>query len=252
MSYYNDLRRQNIWRFIKPMFNDGNAIWDRENKMKVRILTQPAWISPWHYADVKPENKFDPPQYCYVWKDRLYKYVFRPLCVPSHCHHCWKIVASPENVQQLFHIDELQEQMGYESKCGGELRGTTARCWGAYWYARSLHEGRDCYREVRSRMDDDPILRPVKLILKRGCTEYEVDKVQGGTDKWFITPDQEHLEKLFYDLVLFDEPYDQQPEVIIDIKQQWIEHAAAMGDPTADIYNDGKPIIAPVKTYHEE
>jgi len=252
LSYYNELRRQNIFRYVKRMFVDGLAVWDKDNQKKVRLLTQPAYLSPWHYTAVKDEHRFDPPMYCYIWKDRLYKYVFRPLCVPSHCHHCWKVVASIENVQQLFEVDELMAHLGYESKCGGELRGSTPRTWGAYWYTRSIEEGRARHREVKGLMAQNEILKDVEVILKRGCTEYEVDKVQGGTDKWRITPDQEHLEKLFYDLVLFDEPFTQQPEVIVDIKQQWIDHAAALGDPTAELFNDGKPIIQPIKTYHED
>jgi len=257
MAFYQDIKEMNVYRHIKPLVARGSLGWN-EAKTKLKTNMIPELIAPWHHIRESAGNEMMPANQCSVWKDILFNYIIKALpkeqqFVPSHCHECYKVVVKPRNVYELFALDGLMVRLGYTSKCGIELRDTTFRNYGGYFYTRSLEAGRARYQEVKALLADHPALKETPLILKRGCTEYEVAEVQGGTDKWEVTPQQKAIESLFYALIENEEWDWSQPDfVVADTYQAWVERAFHLGDGSYTEFTDGMPLYPEYKTYEEE
>ena len=170
--------------------------------------------------------------------------------IPSMCMKCWKIVVMPKTIVQLFDLHDLMEELDYESKCGIERREFVPRNYGGYFYTESKDEGMARYREVREIVSDT-ISPDVNVILKRYCTEFELQK---GPSKAYNQPkDTAHWEKLYFDLFEKGSDYATQPPHLKNhIKRTWIEWAWASGDMTVKTLNNGDPLYTPSDTYHQE
>jgi len=146
-------------------------------------------------------------------------------------------------------LHDLQVELGFEGKCGIESRPWVAKLYGGYFYTDSIDVGRIRYKTVRKAVDER-ISPDVGVLLKRACTEFEMAK--GPSDQWQYTESDEHWEKMVrerFDIGFQDTP---QPDYVqLHIMLTWMEKAWAAGDMTVMEFNDGKPLMNPYVTYHD-
>lgn len=213
-----------------------------------------AWDVPWHYVVQKGILN------CQLWSKVMFGQIFKKLpkeitggkqWVPIGCQSCWKVVARPKTLKQLFATVDLQKRLGHHAKCGIEHRAHVFGLYGAYWYNRSQEQGLECYRMVRTAVDADPYLGPdVDVILKRGCTEMEL--TAGRSDEYEITDAQRYVEALIEECVNTDIVNRSQPPWAVDyVHARWIEYAYQWGDKTAlEFLSPERPLYTPLVTYH--
>jgi hypothetical protein len=172
--------------------------------------------------------------------------------IPSPCLNCYKVVARPRTVVDLFKVLDIQETrlQEYFCKCGVETRPTVKYPYGAYWYLDSASDGIINHRiiktELHRRVDPD-----MEVILKRGCTEFE--QRFGPSDAWQPNPDEARWQ------ALIDQYFDlsnwtfNQPDVVKQfVKRRWIELAAFQKqDFTYLELTAGAPFHSECVTYHE-
>jgi len=205
--------------------------------------------APWVYVQHDPTLRCD-----------LYHRVFYNLLdhIHSRCRECWKVVARPQTVTQLFDLYELQRELGVPCKCGLEKRTTVCGLYGGYFYCRSKEQGLERYEQVRDLVDRH--LSPdVPVILKRYCTEFELGgmggiKGQGPSDK---TPDATPAEIEFEKYVEAHFPPvgggNPMPDhLIASVMARWIHHAFENGDLTYLEFTGGKKLTPDYVTYHNE
>ena len=228
-----------IIRKLHPI-TQGDWYWDfTTDKLTPKFPPHPS-PTIWRYG---PELEFS----CTLWKEIMFERVLEKKAVPSHCHGCYKVIAKPRTLAELVAIEAFQQTtIGFgRSKCGLEMRTYTPRLYGAYWYCDGLDDGYIMLSRVRS------IFHNIPAILKRGCTEYEMEV--GPSDKWKITPEQLKLEALTTLHVDFD-PYDkpdvvQSPPFVEDLHWTWIKWAYQNGDTTYLQFTNGKPLFPEYVSY---
>ena len=113
--------------------------------------------------------------------------------------------------------------------------------------------GQECHRVVEKAVH--ALISPdIEVILKRGCTEFEIK--YGDSDKWDKVPEQDKYEQKFEELFVQD---CQTPDVIPDyivasIKRKWLHFAAQAKPPdlTYKKFTGGKPLVQECNyvTYH--
>jgi len=241
MALYDKLTSIDI---ITPIQNDYKIRYTKDCEPVV-LLESVYVATPWlHHRKVADRQ-------CAVWHIYFKKYGI----IPQGCRQCWKVVMKIKTLQGLFDVNEKQAMSDYNCKCGLETRPMTGGIGGyrAFWYApmdKGLAGGRKMFRKVQM---DFP---GVKLILKRGCTEFE--NVYHPSDKW-----DEKAQELAWDMkeelinALFltqrtrpgGTPKVLQPSII----RKWIEwayeHHEATGDDSWSDYLEGPPMPNP-KTYN--
>lgn len=206
------------------------------------------WDAPWVYVQSDPCARCD-----------LYHRVFFNVLdhIHSYCRECWKVVVRPQTLVQLFDLYELERELGVPCKCGIELRDSVEGLYGGYFYTRSKEEGLERYKQVRKLVDE--YLSPdVPVILKRYCTEFELNgpirKGHGPSDK---TPNctkeeldmeqyiEAHFPKIGYN--------NKQPKhLIASVMKRWIHHAFSHGDMTYKEFTNGEKLTKDYVFYHNE
>ena len=152
--------------------------------------------------------------------DVLFEVVHRMQRVPIRCLSCFKMVLVPTSLRDVLVIEQFQAACEWPAKVGMEIRETVKRAWGAYWYTNSEAEGLERYEFVKSwaegALQDD-----WKILLKRGCTEYE--QSVGRSDRWEEQPGQREIEDAIHDVVRPPyPPTEPQPEnVKANIRENW-------------------------------
>ncbi|MEA3427700.1 MAG: hypothetical protein U9Q84_00475 [Thermodesulfobacteriota bacterium] len=169
--------------------------------------------------------------------------------VPPRCMECWKVVAKPRTIKELFLLLEVEKSLNRASKCGIELRYYTPRLYGGYFYNNSLDEGRHCYEIVR-RAVDEHISKGVGVILKRGCTEYEL--ALGPSAAWHITDEQYRIDEKLESMVDTYTPNTegQTDACIAQVHTHWMEWAWKNQDPTVKEFIGDMPLYPETMTYH--
>ena len=236
MSYYEDISQRDVISKLTPLLDNGTFYLRDDGKLtrQSRLSHNTPWI---HHKQARNRN-------CTLYHTLHSHFGF----IHSTCHECWKTVVRPRTLVELHSLMNIQKVLDLPSKCGIEKRETVCGLYGGYFYANSLAEGKAQYKCVRKTVDEISVDIPV--ILKRGCTEFEV----GGTpsDHWEISEDQKKMEYLVNDLVDQNVSKIPQPEHLKEsIFRTWIHWAYAAGDLTYLSYTDGKALFAPYKTYHE-
>jgi hypothetical protein len=211
---------------------------------KIALVTRASYTSPWVNAKVSGTRN------CARYQ-MIYHSVFR--FIHSRCLNCWKVVARPRNLTELFEVHQYQKELRRASKSGIETRGFVCGNYGSYWYNDSKEEGLDIKDMVKKDFPNIPV------ILKRGCTEFEM--AYGPSDRWGQTKQAQDLEK-FLDATLIEIGWDGTPKkmnsqnsphyVIEHTKRNWVEFAYDRGDQTYKNYTDGQIITAPILTYERE
>jgi hypothetical protein len=231
--------KYNILRSLNPAFKKG-MLYIRPEDHKIGMKTAVMWNTPWIHA-----GKDDPDRNCV-----LFHQIMLPHCnfIPSRCQECWKVVARPNTVSQLFKISALQHESDRDSKAGIELRSSVGGNYGAYWYNDSIEEGDECRQYVRGLCDKNG-MEDVKVFLKRGCTEFEHQ--YGSSIDWGVTEEALEIEQAMTDAIVIDDPGDRaQPDYLVEeIQMRWIEFAHERGDKTYLEFTDGKPLYPAYVTY---
>lgn len=259
-NVYDHLKAYDIIRILEPLLEGGNYYLRVEDgKAKIRYIGLPK-DTPW--VHVKHTTGFN----CGLWNQITFKSVVPNLpsnqkFVPRHCQQCWKVVVKPRTLQQLFNLLEVQKKLDLPSKCGIETRESVPGLYGGYFYNKNHDAGLRCYDKVKIAMlkneylaplinEVDEFKRTTRIILKRACTEFE--HLIGDSSKWGITPEQEFIEDMMDNYIVYENYSLVQPEHLVwNIKRRWIEFAWANGDPTYARYTGGKPLYPTYVTYHQ-
>ena len=245
-SYFGQITAQDVIEWCRPLF-ESRGYYLRDSDGKIVFEGRMAWDTPWHH--VKHAHGLD----CHLWHQVLFDIIFnrlgQPSWVPSQCHECWKVVARPKTLKQLFALLSVQTALDHPSKCGIETRETVHGLYGGYWYNRSFHEGLECYDMVRKAIDENEHLGPeVPVLYKRACTEYEMRA--GDSRKWKISDYQRHVEAVVNSVFTHDLIMRRQPEwAIARVHTRWIQWAFMNGDSTVFEYTGGKPLYPPYATF---
>jgi hypothetical protein len=184
---------------------------------------------------------------CDLWH-RVFFNIFR--IISTECQSCWKVVARPMTLSQLIEIELLQKKMKHPGKCGIETRSYIFGLYGAYFYCDSLNHGKSTYKKV-SKMISKMVSPEIPVMLKRGCTEFELHG--GSSVRWRVSKKQEQLERSLNKIFIKRLKNNRQSKRAIEkIHRKWIQWAYAHGDPSFREFTDGRDLYPAVKTYHEE
>lgn len=259
-SFYDHLKANDIILALEDLLTRaGWRLRKVDGKLHIKDV-QIARETPWIHQRHAPG--FD----CGLWHQVTFNFISSKLpegqrFVPRHCQSCWKVVVKPRTLQQLFNLLEIEKRLDRPSKCGIEPRPSVPGLYGGYFYNKSIEEGLACYDIVKQALAENewmaPLLdevdddgRTTRIILKRGCTEFE--HLIGDSANWKITPEQNAIEDIVDRWVVSDNQELKQPENLIwNIKRRWIEFAWQNGDPTYALYTGGKPLYPAYRTYHQ-
>lgn len=240
---YEAIKGKDIVDIFQPLLEKG---WYISNK--ISKLTYAAVIdcnTPWIY--INPMQDMN----C-TFNVNLYE---RARIVPRYCRDCFKVVIRPKTVAQLIRLYELMStefvKLGLYCKCGIEERNYVHGNYGGYQYSRGLRKGRECYEVVRFLVSAH-LGSDVGVILKRGCTEMELNL---GPSKEYVVPDwADELEDKIMEAVELPKENPPTPKFIADHTiRKWLEFAWDRGDKTCLEFSDGIPIFPnKIDTYHEE
>lgn len=233
---------------------------------------------PWIYTKGR-EN-----QNCHFWHKILFNHLYAQKKIPSPCLGCWKVVLMPRNLEELMATYIMQKHLNRPCKCGTEgARENTDRLYGGYFYNPTIEQGQECIDLVRKTMAETKIWNhslfgvpikahfydegetmpffagdvivegPPKVILKRGCTEFEQNV--GPSDKWDESVDEDQLEQeyLWKDSFVLDFPNMKQSDhQLAQVIQKWIHNAYQWGDQSYLQYTNFNRLYKPPVTYHDK
>jgi hypothetical protein len=170
--------------------------------------------------------------------------------IPPRCQECWKVTVTPNSFDELLKLEEVERELGHPSKCGMELRDYTPKFYGGYFYNNSFDEGRDCYKMVRDAVHEK-ISPDVSVILKRGCTEFEM--IKGPSNYWHTTRDEEIFCEELDALVDVGRGgvNDQSPLITTAVRLRWALWAHMNGDMSYRKHNNDLPLFPDYVKYHE-
>lgn len=250
MSFYSDVKKRNVIGKAGHLLDVGALLISAENR-RLELQTKVSWKTPWRH--IRQSDQVN----CSIWSGIVFEQIMMinlprsEWFVPSDCQDCFKVVARPESLKQLFAIESIQVEMDHYSKCGLDLRVDVFGHYGSYWYNRGLQDGIKCYKKVRSVIDNHADLGPgVSVILKRACTEYE--RALGASDKWTLTPANIEFENIIRERIETDvcKIYKQTDLEIDNIHEMWIRKASSWGDETVSEYLHGETLFPKYVTYH--
>ena len=163
--------------------------------------------------------------------------------IHPRCLECWKVVVTPETFKQLCQLEVLQKNMNVPSKCGIEMRDYTPKHYGGYFYTHSLEEGRERYEQVRKGVDEAiDGGKDLSVILKRGCTEYEM--IKGPSVYWHNTAEESKMLELIDAFVDLSRSNNRQSEMVKNsVRLKWALWAHSNGDFTYKELNNGKSLF---------
>lgn len=239
---YKEWQKLNVIERLEPLLGAAGYYVKRDNGRIGRTMSLGwAWQTPWLHMKQAHKKR------CGLDSHVIFQnYGF----ITQRCQECWKIVVAPRTLTELFKLKEIEDDLGLPAKCGIEVREHTPRMYGGYFYTCSLEEGRDVYQIVRKAISEG-ISPDVSVILKRGCTEMEMEV--GPSPFWVVTKENRELEEIIEERVedtsiSFCNPPDY---MVAHIKQSWAHWAYAHGDETYLEYTDGQPLYPETVKYHE-
>lgn len=239
INLYDHVCTQNLINICKPLINQGYYL-DMDGKLK--CASRVATDMPWVFCRQDDSRK------CNLWHGIFFN-VFGWL--PSPCLECWKVVVRPKSLKDLFELREVQRDMELSSKCGIEVRDSVHGLYGGYWYCDSIGHGKQVWAAVKKEVDSR-LSADTPVMLKRGCTEFELKFGDSANWEEHVNEQQIYMEKKLSCFIDTKERIEQ-PDVVKEaIYKKWIEYAHANGDSTYRLFTDNKPLYAPYRTYHDE
>jgi len=235
---YFDTGQRSLIKLLETAFKKG-MLYIRNDK-NIGMRTGYTWNTPWIHRGNPPT----PERNCILFHGVFLHYTN---IIPQKCQECWKVVARPRTVKELFQISNLQKTSVRSSKAGIEKRPSVNGNYGAYWYNDSISEGEECRQYVTELVSH--ISKDIPVFLKRGCTEFE--HKYGPSNEWGVSVENADLERLITDLIIIeDAEFVGQPWYVKNhVKSLWIEFAHERGDTTYLEFTDGKPLYPKYVTY---
>lgn len=232
-------------RIVRELINSGGFVIGSTGRLIGRSI-QGALDIPWIFFHNDGRKKF-----C-AWWNGVFCGKFS--IIPTNCRfNCWKTVFKPPTIKSVFECYDIMSATRLPGKIGVDRRDYTFGPYAGFVYADTLEEGREYYKITRNLLPDN-----VSVILKRGCTEMER---LIPSDKWDVVSTAElEYERQLHDLFEFTEyDFPQSDWHKAKIKEAWIRHAIAIGDPTAqetaEKYsgdpNIWKKLVVTAVTYHD-
>lgn len=239
---YQKLNKFDLIEYMMSVLDAGMYTVTSEGTIRRNAKNAIQYETPWHHVNPCPYKQCN---IDHQVKFNMFGYI------PPKCMECWKVVVAPRTVKELFQLVDVEKGLGRPSKCGIELRAYTSRPYGGYFYNNSLDEGRHCYELVRKAVDEH-ISKDVHVLLKRGCTEYEM--IAGNSLAWYMNDHAWQLEETIEAYVEDDaKNAGHQPAIVWrHVHKRWIEYAFKQGDQTYLEFTDGEPLYPPYQTYHEK
>lgn len=233
------------WFTIFFRLTQQGFIWDPDDgKMRQKGQLSLMNNTPWCHARSSADKK------CGLDHNIIYN---NWRIITPRCLECWKVVVAPRTFHQLMQLEKLQLSMNVDSKCGIELRDYTPRHYGGYFYTGSIDKGRARWKEVRDAVEAYEGLGPEvakTVILKRGCTEYEMSS--GPSNFWSMNKEQEQmLENIESFVDVRQSLFEQSTQLKRNIRMKWIIWAHSHGDFSYVDYNGGKKLYPGYVSYHE-
>ena len=232
MENYVDLLKEDWIQYFEEEMNLGKVKIDASGRFYgVQILSK---NNPWVFNKCLSVDK--PMNIC----NQAHDYFNRQMnFIHSYCHRCYKVVVMPTTVKQLFQLCDLQKEIDIPAKCGIEVRNYVPRLYGGYFYNRGVENGRDCYKRIK-KLVHEQISPDITVILKRGCTEFEMK--YGPSDQWKLVDGQEAREKRFAELYHEEiSPKVPNPEYLIAYKKRtWLHWASDHFDETVLEFTGGQ------------
>lgn len=240
MSYYAAISKHGILKVLTPLIKSGKYFLNANGQIDYRESL--IWDGPWLHAKTTKNYR------CLLWHEIMFLNFH---LLPSPCLNCYKVVVRPRTVAELFDLWLLQKRIDVPSKCGVEVRETVCGLYGGYFYNQGLEAGRERYEMVREEVSA-AISPEIPVILKRGCTEFEMKF--GDSSKYKEpTKNQLELEAELSAIFVDKQNWLVQPDHVIDhIQTKWLHYAYQNGDLTYLEFTDGKILFPKVRTYHEE
>lgn len=211
------------------------------------LTIRESWPNWW----IRFENAPHPP--CKFLFYFLFRLAYGRAAVPYGCRDCYKVKVMPKDLRQTMALKKLAEPVACRSKCGSEVDMPYSRnLWGGYFYTLGLDKARAIYREVRAAVDADPVLGPdVPMLIKRGCTEYEIHC--GPSDTYEVRPELADVEEYLKNVLRpFPNHVPQTRPEAQAVTLHWIATAHRVGDETYTEFTDGRLAYRPPVTYDPE
>ena len=198
---------------------------------------------------------------CFFYHSTLFRHFN---FVPSTCRfQCWKVVVSLRNFKDCFRWWGVMQAMPFfygfmcplHGKTGMDVRYYTGTPWASFFYNDSKEEGLRTYEYVKQAvMDHMEKPEEIKVVLKRGCTEFEREKGDSNGEFWNkMTPDEIDFETHMRDIFAPLRIYTVQPDWVKNkTVWRWTKWAMSHGDRTPiEVFGKDLWSMAPV-TYHKE
>ena len=186
MALYETLTRIDVMEPIAQKLVNRQMEIDPDDQ-RATIQGKSILPKPWILSGIDTERN------CSIW----FSFIFENYnLIHPGCRSCWKICYRPRNLDELFFIYKLQQEMKnefipgtefhYHGKCGVERRAYVGNQGGysSFWY-NPLSCGLETARKIRLAVYDrisKKINPEPKVILKRGCTEMELS--YPPSDNW--------------------------------------------------------------------
>lgn len=250
ISNYAELNRINFYRHTTHEWKRINYV--SLHSHKVTFNAHSDWETPWDYVNNDPKRKI-----CRRLQEFFMMYHFPP----SMCRDCWKVVVKPSKHSELIKLRNLQRKMATEDpnvwcKCGTDHRSYVPGIYGGYFYTDSRDAGLNRLDQVRELVKKE--IGDIPVILKRYCTEYELEiKDSLDTDK-VVPQDASELEQFYLANLDDTGAKNIQPKLIkLEVYQGWIDFGWKFGTPEdrkeiEETYNNGKPLHILPRTYERE
>ena len=245
---YKDLNRLNFYRHAPADWKSRYYVSNETHKIVNNTYSD--WETPWDFVNNDPKRSGN----CGKCHDLFKMYKF----VPSMCRACWKVVVRPRKHSELIKLRNLQREMASKDsdcwcKCGTEHRSYVPGLYGGYFYTDSKEAGFYRLDQVRIRVANE--IGDVLVILKRFCTEFEMELGDSANIEAKLPDDAAEIEQFFFAHLDSPQKNHQQPRLIkLEVYQGWMDFGWKFGSPEdrkeiEDTYNGGNPLYPAPRKY---
>lgn len=226
---------ENLARAIKAgqLIAHDDGTWELATKA-------PSGINPWLFGSTPA------PYPCAPLMNFLFNAAYGKRIVPAGCRSCYKVKIVATTLRQLMAIHELAGNTRYPFKTGLELENRySSGIYAGFFYMNSLEQARTVFRELRQTVDEHPLLgADVSMLIKRGCTEYEV---HCGPSNTFPVASEETEAWLLARLKFSPRPNRPAPRSLT--LAHWIQTAFKIGDETYLDFTHGRRLFPKAISY---